>query len=148
MLRVLCYRCVPLIVLLLGAMPQSNDRTRFRDLKSEYDELDCVVLGVSADGEASHKDFIADLGLNFSLLADTNKWALDEARGEWCSLAVFPSAFDHEARIRLETENHPNPRKCSCRETSKNGLVLFSFLLHVSATTEVNISHASWFAGP
>ncbi len=46
---------------------------RFRDLKSEYDALDCVVLGVSADGEASHKDFIADLGLNFSLLADTNK---------------------------------------------------------------------------
>lgn len=46
---------------------------RFRDLKSEYDELDCVVLGVSADGEDSHKDFIADLGLNFSLLADTNK---------------------------------------------------------------------------
>ncbi|CAM9122746.1 unnamed protein product, partial [Hapterophycus canaliculatus] len=45
----------------------------FRDLKSEYDALDCVVLGVSADGEASHKDFIADLGLNFSLLADTNK---------------------------------------------------------------------------
>lgn len=46
---------------------------RFRDLKSEYDALDCIVLGVSADGEGSHKDFIADLGLNFSLLADTNK---------------------------------------------------------------------------
>eukprot|EP00752_Nemacystus_decipiens_P008053 g7197.t1 len=51
----------------------TKEACTFRDLKSEYDELDCVVLGVSADGEASHKDFIADLGLNFSLLADTNK---------------------------------------------------------------------------
>lgn len=48
---------------------------RFRDLKSEYDALNCVVFGVSADSEASHTSFIADLGLNFSLLADTNKWA-------------------------------------------------------------------------
>lgn len=46
---------------------------RFRDLQSDYDALDCVVLGVSADSEASHQDFIADLGLNFSLLADTDK---------------------------------------------------------------------------
>ncbi|CAN0508662.1 unnamed protein product, partial [Ectocarpus sp. 8 AP-2014] len=45
----------------------------FRDLQSDYDALDCVVLGVSADSEASHQDFIADLGLNFSLLADTEK---------------------------------------------------------------------------
>ncbi|CAN0201229.1 unnamed protein product [Scytosiphon promiscuus] len=51
----------------------TKEACTFRDLKSEYDALDCVVLGVSADGEASHKDFIADLGLNFSLLADTNK---------------------------------------------------------------------------
>lgn len=47
---------------------------RFRDLKSEYDALDCVVLGVSADDEVSHTNFIADLGLNFSLLADTTRW--------------------------------------------------------------------------
>ncbi|CAN0101555.1 unnamed protein product [Pylaiella littoralis] len=51
----------------------TKEACTFRDLKSEYDALDCVVLGVSADGEGSHKDFIADLGLNFSLLADTNK---------------------------------------------------------------------------
>lgn len=47
--------------------------TRFRDLQSEYDALDCVVFGVSADSEASHQDFISDLGLNFSLLADTDR---------------------------------------------------------------------------
>lgn len=48
-------------------------RCRFRDLKAEYDALNCVVLAVSADDEASHIKFIEKLGLNFSLLADTNK---------------------------------------------------------------------------
>ncbi|CAM9444632.1 unnamed protein product [Ascophyllum nodosum] len=56
------------------------EASTFRDLKSEYDSLDCVVLGVSADDEVSHSKFIADLGLNFSLLADTNK-ALINAYG-------------------------------------------------------------------
>ncbi|CAN0356377.1 unnamed protein product, partial [Hapterophycus canaliculatus] len=46
---------------------------RFRDLKDEYDGLDCVVLGVSADHEVSHGKFIAKFGLNFSLLADTDR---------------------------------------------------------------------------
>ncbi|CAB1096605.1 unnamed protein product [Ectocarpus sp. CCAP 1310/34] len=51
----------------------TKEACTFRDLQSDYDALDCVVLGVSADSEASHQDFIADLGLNFSLLADTDK---------------------------------------------------------------------------
>eukprot|EP00904_Undaria_pinnatifida_P012724 jgi/Undpi1/8582/HiC_scaffold_25.g11047.m1 len=51
----------------------TKEAITFRDLKSEYDALDCVVLGVSADDEVSHTNFIADLGLNFSLLADTTR---------------------------------------------------------------------------
>ena len=45
----------------------------FRDLKGEYDALECMVLGVSADHEVSHGKFIAKFGLNFSLLADTDR---------------------------------------------------------------------------
>lgn len=50
-----------------------KEACKFRDLKDEYDALDCVVLGVSADTEASHGKFIAKFGLQFSLLADTNR---------------------------------------------------------------------------
>ena len=51
---------------------------RFRDLKDEYDALECVVLGVSADHEVSHGKFIAKFGLNFSLLADTDRYEVPQ----------------------------------------------------------------------
>jgi peroxiredoxin Q/BCP len=43
-------------------------RDRMSDLKKDNVE----VIGVSFDNEASHKKFIADQNLNFSLLADTD----------------------------------------------------------------------------
>jgi len=43
-----------------------------RDL-SEYQKRDAVVLGVSVQDEKSHKQFCAKEGLNFKLLADTQK---------------------------------------------------------------------------
>ena len=42
-----------------------------RDL-AKYEALHAVVLGVSVDSAASHKDFCAKEGLNFKLLADTD----------------------------------------------------------------------------
>jgi peroxiredoxin Q/BCP len=41
-----------------------------RDL-SKYDEKNAVILGVSVQNSASHKDFCVKEGLNFKLLADT-----------------------------------------------------------------------------
>jgi peroxiredoxin Q/BCP len=43
----------------------------FRDAKTDYQNKDVVVLGVSADDEASHQAFTAKYNLNFPLLADT-----------------------------------------------------------------------------
>jgi peroxiredoxin Q/BCP len=43
-----------------------------RDL-SKYDALGAVILGVSVQDEKSHQEFCAKEGLNFKLLADTNK---------------------------------------------------------------------------
>src|SRR5208282_2162253 len=43
-----------------------------RDL-SRYDALGAVILGVSVQDEKSHQEFCAKEGLNFKLLADTNK---------------------------------------------------------------------------
>ncbi|MFB2894908.1 peroxiredoxin [Aerosakkonemataceae cyanobacterium BLCC-F50] len=45
----------------------------FRDAQSDYQNKDLVVLGVSADDEASHQAFTAKYNLNFPLLADSNK---------------------------------------------------------------------------
>lgn len=63
---------------------------RFRDLKDEYDALDCVVLGVSADHETSHGKFIAKFSLNFSLLADTNRYL---SLGSYAVIWSFSSSF-------------------------------------------------------
>jgi len=38
--------------------------------QAKYKSVDAVVLGVSVDSAASHKDFCAKEGLNFKLLAD------------------------------------------------------------------------------
>ena len=43
-----------------------------RDM-ARYDALGAVVLGVSMQDEKSHQEFCAKEGLNFKLLADTNK---------------------------------------------------------------------------
>lgn len=45
----------------------------FRDASADYQGKDVVVLGVSADDQASHQQFTQKYNLNFSLLADTQK---------------------------------------------------------------------------
>ncbi len=45
----------------------------FRDAQPEYKGKDVVVLGVSADDEASHQAFTQKYSLNFPLIADTNQ---------------------------------------------------------------------------
>lgn len=45
----------------------------FRDASEDYKSKDVVVLGVSADDEASHQAFTQKYNLNFPLLADTDK---------------------------------------------------------------------------
>lgn len=45
----------------------------FRDAQADYQSKDVVVLGVSADDEASHQAFTQKFNLNFPLLADTDK---------------------------------------------------------------------------
>jgi thioredoxin-dependent peroxiredoxin len=45
----------------------------FRDQKVPFEKLECRVIGVSPDGQESHKKFIQDHGINFTLLADETK---------------------------------------------------------------------------
>mmetsp|Transcript_4871 Transcript_4871/g.6728 ORF Transcript_4871/g.6728 Transcript_4871/m.6728 type:complete len:146 (-) Transcript_4871:150-587(-) len=45
----------------------------FRDSNDRYTSQDIVVLGVSADDEASHQAFTSKYNLNFPLLADVEQ---------------------------------------------------------------------------
>lgn len=50
----------------------TKEAQSFRDNYAEYQNKDMVVLGVSTDDEASHKQFTEKFGLPFQLLADTD----------------------------------------------------------------------------
>ena len=66
-----------------------NLRDHYEGLKSKGFE----VLGVSADGEASHQKFIAKHQLPFRLLADTEKKVLN-AYGVWGPKKFMGRTFD------------------------------------------------------
>ena len=51
----------------------TKEACSFRDYYANYQDKDAVVLGVSADNEASHKQFTEKFNLPFPLLADTDR---------------------------------------------------------------------------
>jgi len=60
----------------------TKEACSFRDSEAALQKAGITVLGVSADGLASHKKFIDKYHLNFPLLADENKVAAN-AYGAW-----------------------------------------------------------------
>lgn len=74
----------------------------YRDHSEEIDDLDAVVVGISAQGVDSHAAFAAKYGLNVPLLADEDG-AVAKAYGAWRPVvgtrrAVF--AVDEQGVIR------------------------------------------------
>jgi peroxiredoxin Q/BCP len=62
-----------------GCTIEAND---FTALAAEFEAIDTVIIGVSKDDCASHRDFISKYGLNVQLLADTSG-GLCESYGVW-----------------------------------------------------------------
>ena len=60
----------------------TKESCTFRDNINEFTDLNCSILGVSADSAASHEKFISKFSLNFPLLVDEDKEML-EAYGAW-----------------------------------------------------------------
>lgn len=60
----------------------------FRDHAYEIGDLEAVVLGVSADSVASHKDFCDNQNLNFTLLSDPQA-EVCKAYDVWREKAMF-----------------------------------------------------------
>ncbi len=50
----------------------TKESCKFRDLNFELNQLNCNVIGVSADDMNSHLEFINKFNLNFELLCDVN----------------------------------------------------------------------------
>jgi peroxiredoxin Q/BCP len=64
-----------------------------RDL-AQYQKRNAAIVGVSVDSADSHKQFCTKEGLNFKVLADTDK-KVSEAYGSLTNLAVIKFAARH-----------------------------------------------------
>ena len=60
----------------------------FRDDFEMYEEKNAVLLGISKDGEESHKKFISKFDLPFRLLCDEDH-AVAEAYGAWGEKSMY-----------------------------------------------------------
>jgi peroxiredoxin Q/BCP len=63
-----------------------------RDSLPRIEETNAVVLGVSPDPVSSHKKFKEKYGLNFPLLADTDK-EVAQAYGVWKKKSMYGRAY-------------------------------------------------------
>ncbi len=61
---------------------------KFRDDFELYEEKNAVILGVSKDGEESHRKFISKFDLPFRLLCDENH-AVTELYGAWGEKSMY-----------------------------------------------------------
>lgn len=81
----------------------TRESCHFRDNYKGFKDLGAEVLGVSADGEESHKKFSAGHGLPFPLLSDV-KGAAQKAFGVEPFLGLFPRrvtfVIDKEGLVR------------------------------------------------
>ena len=64
-----------------------------RDL-AQYEQKNAVILGISVQDEATHKQFCAKEGLNFRLLADT-KYSISSSYDSLVNLAVAKLSARH-----------------------------------------------------
>ncbi len=71
-----------------------------RDL-SQYEQKNAVIFGVSVQSSHSHREFCANEGLSFKLLADTNR-EVSSAYGSVMNLAITKLSARHTFLINLE----------------------------------------------
>ena len=65
----------------------------FRDAYPQIEERNAVVLGVSPDGEASHRKFKTKYNLPFTLLVDADH-KVAEAYGVWGKKSLYGKEYD------------------------------------------------------
>ncbi len=97
----------------------TRESCKFRDIYSKFNELNCEVIGVSADNNDSHKKFSSNFNLNFDLLSDTH-YKISKEFGTFFISEQFGNSIKRETYLIDETgilietwkdindpENHP-----------------------------------------
>lgn len=70
----------------------TKEACSFRDNYPEFQKLDSVVLGISADSEESHRKFISKYDLPFTLLSDPDKKVIEEY-GVWKEKSMYGKKY-------------------------------------------------------
>lgn len=81
-----------------------------RDAWGEFEQQNCVVLGVSTDGEKSHKKFEEKYTLPFTLLADIEK-IVAKAYGVWAPKKFMGREFLGTQRTSFLVDQNGNIAK-------------------------------------
>ena len=83
----------------------TTEACNFRDDYSDYEDADVVILGVSADDEASHLKFKEKFNLPFSLLADTDKEVVNKY-GVWGTKKMYGKEYEgiHRTTFLIDAE--------------------------------------------
>jgi peroxiredoxin Q/BCP len=93
----------------------TKESCSFRDNKSEFDELDAVIIGISADGQKSHTKFKEKYNLTYTLLSDTNKEARKIFGVPSTLLGMIPGRvtyiFDKNGECIQVINSQTNPEK-------------------------------------
>lgn len=70
----------------------TKEACEFRDNKSNFEDLNVVIVGVSKDAKKSHEKFISKYKLPFVLISDEEGKLLD-AFGVWKEKSIFGRSF-------------------------------------------------------
>ena len=70
----------------------TNESKDFRDLHTEFDAADTVIIGVSKDSVKSHDNFVAKLELPFALASDENG-DVCERWGTWVEKNMYGKKY-------------------------------------------------------
>ena len=93
----------------------TKESCSFRDNKSEFDELDAVIIGISSDGQKSHTKFKEKYNLTYTLLSDTSKTARSMFGVPSTLLGMIPGRvtyiFDKQGTCIKVINSQTNPEK-------------------------------------
>lgn len=88
----------------------TKEACSFRDYSAEFDQVDAVILGVSADSVKSHEGFAGKHHLSFPLLSDADKSVIT-AYGVWKEKKMYGKTFLGIERTTFAIDKHGTIRK-------------------------------------
>lgn len=70
----------------------TKEAQQFNELKEKFDDKDTMIVGISKDSVASHRRFADKFNLNFTLLADVERQAIEQY-GVWQEKKLYGKPY-------------------------------------------------------